>query len=86
MIIKNQINKYEKQDLLTVLWKVVSEGDGIVEVAGLTNVVLNEIVRFENGSHGMPLKVKANIVGVITQGNYFDMKEDLSTFILIFFT
>ena len=76
LIIKNQINKYEKPALLTEFGKVVSVGDGIVEVAGLSNVVLNEIVSFENGSHGMALNLESDIVGVITLGNYFDIKED----------
>ncbi len=75
LAIKNQIKKYAEPSLFTEFGKVISVSDGIVEVAGLSSVMLNEILIFENGTYGMALNLEFEIVGVIALGNYFDLKE-----------
>ena len=38
--------------------------------------MLNELVRFENGSYGMALNLETDFVGVVMLGEYKDIKED----------
>ena len=77
-IIKAKIKKYtktQKQEQHDEGY-VVSVNDGIVIVSGLDNAMLNEIVKFENGSFGMVLNLEANCVGVVMLGNYTNIKEN----------
>ncbi|MDE6473226.1 MAG: F0F1 ATP synthase subunit alpha [Ureaplasma sp.] len=57
---------------------VMSVGDGIATVSGLWNVMLNEIVIFENGSHGLVLSLDENSVGVVLLGKFNDIEEGQS--------
>lgn len=74
-IIKDQIKKYSSQIVSNEKGHVITVGDGIVKVSGLDQVVLNELVEFENGSLGMALNLEANNVGVVMLGNYFNLRE-----------
>ncbi len=74
--IKARINKYSSKATFEEEGKVISVGDGIAYVSGLTNLMLNELVRFENGSYGMALNLETDFVGVIMLGEYRDIKED----------
>lgn len=57
---------------------VMSVGDGIATVSGLWNVMLNEIVIFENGSHGLVLSLDENSIGVVLLGKFNDIEEGQS--------
>lgn len=74
--IKARINKYSSKATFEEEGKVISVGDGIAYVSGLTNLMLNELVRFENGSYGMALNLETDFVGVVMLGEYKDIKED----------
>ncbi|MGL4768625.1 MAG: F0F1 ATP synthase subunit alpha [Mycoplasmoidaceae bacterium] len=74
-IIKEQIKKYSSHISDTEVGIVISVGDGIVEVSGLRNVMLNELLLFNNGSLGIALNLEVNSVGVIVLGEYVDIKE-----------
>lgn len=74
-IIKEQIKKYASDISDTEVGMVISVGDGISEVSGLSNVMLNEIVIFSNGTHGIALNLEVNSIGVIILGKYNDIKE-----------
>lgn len=74
-IIKNQVKKYSNHIITSEKGYVITVGDGIVKVSGLDNVILNELVEFENGSFGMALNLEANNVGVVMLGKYFDLRE-----------
>lgn len=74
-LIKEQVKKYSDRVITQEKGYVITVGDGIVKVSGLDNVVLNELVEFENGSYGMALNLEANSVSVIMLGQYYDIKE-----------
>lgn len=74
-LIKDQVKKYADKVITNEKGYVITVSDGIVKVSGLDNVILNELVEFENGSYGMALNLEANNVGVIMLGEYFDIKE-----------
>ncbi|MCF0227348.1 MAG: F0F1 ATP synthase subunit alpha, partial [Malacoplasma sp.] len=49
---------------------------GIVMVTGLKNVMLNEMLRFANGSYGLALNLENDYVGVVMLGKYNDIAEN----------
>jgi F-type H+-transporting ATPase subunit alpha len=77
-IIKAKIKKYASKTAVTEEGKVISVGDGIANVVGLDNVMLNELVEFENGTFGMALNLEADMVGVVLLGEFDDITENSS--------
>lgn len=75
-IIKAKINKYAKATTISEEGKVISVGDGIANVVGLDNVMINELVKFENGSYGMALNLNTDYVGVVMLGEYDNIAEN----------
>jgi F-type H+-transporting ATPase subunit alpha len=75
-VIKAKIEKYANRVAISEEGKVISIGDGIANVTGLNNVMLNELVKFENGSYGMALNLEADFVGVVLLGDYDDINEN----------
>lgn len=74
-LIKAQVKKYSDRVVATENGYVITVGDGIAKVSGLENVVLNEIVEFDNGSSGIAFNLEGNNVGVVMLGDYFGLKE-----------
>ncbi|WP_033160263.1 F0F1 ATP synthase subunit alpha [Mycoplasmoides alvi] len=74
-LIKEQVKKYSDKILTNEKGYVVSISDGIAKVSGLDNVILNELVKFENGSFGIAFNLESNSVGVIMLGEYYDIHE-----------
>lgn len=74
-IIKEQVKEYGNKAIVSEVGKVINVGDGISQVSGLSNVMLNELVVFENGSYGMTLNLEVNTVGVVVLGDYENIKE-----------
>ena len=74
--IKARIQKYSNDAIISEEGKVISVGDGIVIVSGLNNVMLNEMVKFENGSYGMALNLEEDYTGIVMLGNYENIAEN----------
>lgn len=74
-IIKEQVKEYGNKAIISEVGKVINVGDGISQVSGLSNVMLNELVLFENGSYGMALNLEVNTIGVVVLGDYENIKE-----------
>jgi F-type H+-transporting ATPase subunit alpha len=49
--------------------RVLSVGDGVARVAGLPEVANNEVVAFENGTHGQVFDLGRNAVGCVLYGS-----------------
>ena len=54
---------------------VISVGDGIARVDGLSQVMYNELLEFANGSMGVALNLEEDEVGTIILGEYIDIEE-----------
>lgn len=54
---------------------VYSVGDGIAFVRGLVNVLLNEVIKFEDGTLGLALNLEMNQIGVIILGSDKNITE-----------
>lgn len=75
-IIKSQIKNYKNKAINSEIGRVINIGDGIAQVDGLTNVMLNEIIVFENGAKGIAFNLEANSIGVVLLSEYEDIQEN----------
>lgn len=70
--------KIEKQNLgadMQEVGRVLSVGDGIATVYGLSGVEYNEMVEFSSGVKGMALNLSEDNVGVVIFGSDSEIKE-----------
>ena len=67
--IKEQINIFDPKIEFDDIGSVVSVGDNIANVYGLTNVFAGEIVEFENGVKGVAQNLEEELLGVVILGD-----------------
>lgn len=65
-LIKERIDNFKIDIDINEVGKVVFFMDGIASVYGLNNVMLGEIVEFEDGTRGLALNLEDGTVGVVT--------------------
>ena len=54
---------------------VIEAGDGIARVSGLADLVIGEMVEFEDETQGMALNLELDSIGAIILGNYERVRE-----------
>ena len=64
-ILKQQLTGFQASASLDEIGTVLTVGDGIARVYGLTNVQYGELVAFENGMEGIVLNLEEDNVGVV---------------------
>lgn len=74
-IIKNQIRNYSSRIELTDTGTVVTVGDGIARIHGLSNCMSGELLEFDNGVYAMALNLEQDFVGAVMLGSDSDIKE-----------
>src|SRR5690349_17567493 len=74
-ILKNQLLDFEKKIDVYEVGTVISVGDGIARVFGLSSVMAGELVQFSSGVRGMALNLEKNNVGIIIFGEDKYIKE-----------
>lgn len=74
-ILKEKIEKYNLNAELNEVGKVLSVGDGIATVYGLTGIEYNEMVEFSSGVKGMALNLAEDNVGIVIFGSDSSIKE-----------
>ena len=74
-VIKKQIQNFNIDLEMTAVGNVITAGDGIAWVYGLSDVKLNEIVEFPNDTVGLALNLEEDRVGVVILGDYTKVKE-----------
>ncbi len=67
-ILKQQLTGFQVSASLDEVGTVLTVGDGIARVYGLTNVQYGELVAFENGMEGIVLNLEEDNVGVVLLG------------------
>ncbi|NLK66739.1 MAG: F0F1 ATP synthase subunit alpha [Campylobacteraceae bacterium] len=77
-IIKERIDNFDVGVDIEETGKVVTVGDGVATVYGLKNVMVNEMVEFENGTQGIALNLEESTVGVIILGSMEGINEGVS--------
>ncbi|QHI95055.1 F0F1 ATP synthase subunit alpha [Aristophania vespae] len=75
-ILKQQIASFDQPEAVSETGTVLSIGDGIARIYGLTNVMAGEMVKFEStGLSGMALNLEADHVGVVVFGSGDEISE-----------
>ncbi len=75
-ILKSQIKNYDKEIKTEEVGIVITVADGIALVSGLDNVMLGELLMFQNKIQGMALNLEEDAVGVVILGNSSKIRED----------
>ena len=74
-ILKQQLSNFEANISLDETGTVLTIGDGIARVYGLSNVQYGELVEFSNGIEGIVLNLEEDNVGVVLLGASNEIKE-----------
>ena len=74
-LVKEQIKGFEGQIESSEVGTVVSVGDGIASIYGLTGAMLGELLLFPNGIYGMVMNLNADSVGAVLLESYLEIKE-----------
>ena len=74
-ILRDQIQSYGKQVEVAETGTVLSTGDGIARVYGLSGVMAGELVEFPGGLRGLVLNLEEDNVGVAIMGEFQGVRE-----------
>ncbi len=74
-ILKKQLAEFEKKVDIHEVGTVLSVGDGIARVHGLSRVMAGELVEFKSGVRGMVLNLEEEEVGIVILGEDIFVKE-----------
>ena len=74
-ILKQQLSGFEASASLDEVGTVLTVGDGIARVYGLSNAQYGELVEFENGLEAIVLNLEEDNVGVVLLGPSESIKE-----------
>jgi len=74
-ILKKQLSGFESAASLDEVGSVLTVGDGIARVYGLSNVQYGELVEFDNGLEGIVLNLEEDNVGVVLLGHSSNIVE-----------
>lgn len=74
-ILKKQLSGFEASASLNEVGTVLTVGDGIARVHGLSNVQYGELVEFDGGLEGIVLNLEEDNVGVVLLGPSKQIKE-----------
>jgi F-type H+-transporting ATPase subunit alpha len=74
-IIKKQIKEYGKEVEVSETGTIISIGDGIARIHGLSGAMAGELLEFPGGVSGMVLNLEEDNVGAAILGEYNEIKE-----------
>lgn len=74
-VIQQEIERFESRIDVREVGRVVSVGDGIARVYGLSGVASAEMVEFPNGAFGQAFNLDEDSVGVIILGDFLGIQE-----------
>jgi F-type H+-transporting ATPase subunit alpha len=74
-ILKQQLSNAKTDAQLEEVGTVLSIGDGVARVYGLTQVQSGELLEFQNGTRGLALNLEEDNVGAVVLGSSNEIKE-----------
>jgi F-type H+-transporting ATPase subunit alpha len=77
-IIKERIENFELNVDINETGKIVSYGDGVAQVYGLSNAMAGEMVEFEDGTQGLVLNLEESSAGIVVLGKGTELREGMS--------
>lgn len=73
--LKHRIEKFQADAKAETVGAVLSIGDGIARVSGLSNAMASEMLEFPGGTLGVVLNLEQDTIGVILLGSYEHIKQ-----------
>ena len=77
--LKKQISDYQAETKEEIVGKVIEIGDGIAKISGIDDVMMSEMIEFENDKgdkvYGVALNLEEGEVGAIILGEASEIKE-----------
>lgn len=73
--LRAQIESFKPEARLTNVGRILSLGDGVVQIEGLSEAKMGEILAFSQKTYGLVLNLKKETVGAIVLGDYLHLKE-----------
>ncbi len=73
--LKNKIEKFESKAKVETVGNVLSVGDGIARISGLSSVKASEMLEFPGGTFGVALNLEEDSIGAILLGDYEHIKQ-----------
>src|SRR5579883_2859272 len=74
-IIRKQVEQYDQKVSVMETGTVLTAGDGIARVYGLSGAMAGELVEFPHDVKGMVLNLEEDNVGIALLGNYEEIRE-----------
>ncbi len=74
-VLKRQLEGFKSESELEEVGTVLTVGDGIARIYGLSNVQSNELIEFENGIMGICLNLEEDNVGAVLLGPSEGIRE-----------
>lgn len=73
--LKKNISEFEKQVNVEEVGTIVSVGDGIARLRGLSQCQASEMLEFPGGTFGVALNLEEETIGAVILGEYLHLKE-----------
>ncbi len=73
--LRAKIDKFESKAKVETVGQILSVGDGIARISGLSNVKSSEMLEFPGGTLGVALNLEEDSVGAILLGEYHHLKQ-----------
>ena len=74
-LIKSQIEQFGSEMAAVDVGTVITAGDGIAQIHGLSGVRASELLEFPGGVSGLTLNLEEESVGAVILGDYSEIKE-----------
>lgn len=74
-ILKQQIENYQADVDVTEVGTVITVGDGICRIYGLSNAMAGELLEFDNGVMGLAMNLEEDNIGCVILGRFTDIHE-----------
>lgn len=74
--LRSKIEKFETKAKVETVGTVLTVGDGIAKVSGLSTVKASEMLEFPGGTLGVALNLEEDSIGAVLLGEYAHIKQD----------
>jgi F-type H+/Na+-transporting ATPase subunit alpha len=74
-ILRKEIEEYKNRLDIAETGTVISVGDGIAKIHGLSNAMAGEMLEFENGAFGTVFNLEENTIGAVILGDFLTIVE-----------
>ncbi|HKA09174.1 MAG TPA: F0F1 ATP synthase subunit alpha, partial [Candidatus Dormibacteraeota bacterium] len=74
-VIKQRLRDFDAEMVSADVGRVISVGDGIAQIFGLTGVMAGELIQFPGDTYGLALNLEEDQVRAVVMGPYEHIQE-----------